>query len=215
MGGKELPEANFVAGRTAELFSVAFKPAASAMEKQPRERSVAGAEAYGEKQGLSQAAEERIEDRISLLLRCSRRASAPTREAQGSNSVSLADLGLRNLRHHQFNRFRPVGGEESRKGCHLRREASGQGWDILREDIAQCPSLARLATRPPILSCHCGPGCLSSSYCQVTGGRGAQFTWRTRTLCWPEASFVYRPTRTMMLPSQQFLGKIWWPGTLV
>ncbi|XP_021064340.1 centromere protein H [Mus pahari] len=39
------------------------------MEEQPRERPVAGAEASGEERGVSQAAEERIEDRISLLLR--------------------------------------------------------------------------------------------------------------------------------------------------
>ncbi|XP_021036389.1 centromere protein H [Mus caroli] len=39
------------------------------MEEQPPERSEAGAEACGEKRGLSQAAEESIEDRISLLLR--------------------------------------------------------------------------------------------------------------------------------------------------
>lgn len=113
---------------------------AFAMEEQPRERSEAGAEACEEKRGLSQAAEERIEDRISLLLRCSRRASAPTREAQGSYSGSLADLGLRSLRHHQFHRFRPVSGEESRKRCPPRREASGLGWDILQEDVALCPS---------------------------------------------------------------------------
>ncbi|XP_034379442.1 centromere protein H [Arvicanthis niloticus] len=37
--------------------------------EQRQERPVAGAEACGEERGLSQAAEERIEDRISLLLR--------------------------------------------------------------------------------------------------------------------------------------------------
>lgn len=42
-----------------------------------RERPVAGAEACGEERG-PQASEERIMDRISLLLRCSWRATALT-----------------------------------------------------------------------------------------------------------------------------------------
>lgn len=82
-----LPGVNFVAGRTAGLFSVKLKPAASAME-QPRKRPVAGAEACGEERGLPQTAEERFEDRISLLLRCSGRASFLTREAQGSVNLT-------------------------------------------------------------------------------------------------------------------------------
>lgn len=74
------------------MYSVEIKAEASAMEP-PRERPTAAAKACEAERGLSQASEERIEDRISLLLRCSRRASALTREAQGSNSVSLADSG--------------------------------------------------------------------------------------------------------------------------
>lgn len=65
-----------MAGRTAAVFSVEIKAAASAMEPL-RERPVAGAEACGPRSS-PQASEERIMDRISLLLRCARRASALT-----------------------------------------------------------------------------------------------------------------------------------------
>lgn len=145
-----------MAGRSAWLFSVKIKSAAAAME-QRQERPVAGAEACGEERGLSRAAEERIEDRISLLLRCSRRASALTREAQGSKSVSLVDLRLRALRHYQCNRFRPVGKRAAKATSPPRREKMGLRWDSLRKCVA------RLATRPPVLSRHCGPCWLSST----------------------------------------------------
>lgn len=172
-----------MAGRTGWLFSKKIKPAAAAME-QRQERPVAGAEACGEERGLSQAAEERIEDRISLLLRCSRRASALTREAQGSKSVSLADLRLRALRHYQCSRFRPVGKRAAKDTSPPRREKMGLGWDSLRKCVA------RLATCPPVLSCHCGPCWLSSTAearYRREEGRGAQSAFGTKTLCCPEA----------------------------
>lgn len=120
-----------MAGRTSGLCSVEIKTAASAME-QPRGRPGAGTEAGGVRWGLSQAAEQRIEDRIRLLLRCSRRPSALTQEAQGSNSVSRLVEGSE-----------PWDTDSNRKGYAPRREASGLGWDILQKCVAQLPVPSR------------------------------------------------------------------------
>lgn len=148
-----------MAGRTAWLFSVKIKPAAAAME-QPQERPEAGAEACGGERGLSQPAEECIEDRISLLLRW---ASALTPEAHGSNSISLADLGFRALRHHQFNRFRPVGKRAAKDTSPPCRETKGLRWDSLRKCVTLCPVPSPPCGLSSVLSCHCGRCWLSST----------------------------------------------------
>lgn len=202
-----------MARRTSRFLSVEIKPAASAME-QPQERPAAGAEACGEERGVSPAAEERVEERISLLLRCSRRASALALEAQGSNSVSLAGLRLRALGHHQFNRFRPVSGEESREGSpRSGRLAGGTFCASAWRGAARVPSQA--CDLSSVLSCHCGPCCLSSTPSKFQDGGGAQPAFRTRILRCPDAPFVYCSTRALMLSRQQFLGRIWCQGTLV
>lgn len=66
----------FLGGNKRSDVPVETKPMASAMEQQG-EKPAAGAEDCGEVRDEPQAAGESIEDRIRLLLRCSRPASRP------------------------------------------------------------------------------------------------------------------------------------------